>query len=412
MSSSLITNGPGFATVNDNLTRYVAIAGALRNGTTSTRTTESNAEIPVRFAGTFKNLFVLVGVNTTLVTTTITVRKSAADTAITVSYTSGQTGIKEDNTNSVSYANTDEICYKVAVANDVSGTTTISISNFAIQFEPDARGNTITYLAISGGTNFSTTSATSYFVPNGRLGSAIAESDAVYRARLPFTSSNFYTFVSSNARTTDVVLGTRKNSGAGGQTVTYTSGQTGVKEDTTNSDSIASGDDFNYYLTTSTGTGTITLTIICSTITNTTNTFPLVSGYAGYLTVSENTVLYSAIAGDLSTFASDEASIAVYPRFQFRAHYLESLVQQNITTVASTTVKLRKNQADSGLVLTYTAAQTGLKSDTNYVNIIPGLDDINYEVDNNSVIAFETVDFTFISILGTVSEKSNFFLAI
>ena len=87
MSKSLIVNFSNQG-VNDSTTAYFGLTGAF-----SSALTEANAEMPVRDAGNFSNMFSYVTTNTLLVDTVVTLRKSAADTALTVTYTSTQTGV-------------------------------------------------------------------------------------------------------------------------------------------------------------------------------------------------------------------------------------------------------------------------------------------------------------------------------
>ena len=255
MANSLILNTDTIG-ITDATTRFIQLVGSF-----SAQVTEVNAEIPIRDAGTFSNLFVYVSTNTASVTSTITLRKSQVDTSLTVSYTADQTGIKEDTSNSVLFAATDEIDYEVTVPTEV-GTNTITIELIGLQFAPTTTTDSITILGNSGTSTTALNAGTRYLIPSGAISFTIStEANIKYRARFSFTSSDFYTYVSANARITDVVIGTRKNGAAGAQSLTYTSGQTGAKEDTVNTDSLVAGDDFNFIFTTNAGAENITFTI-------------------------------------------------------------------------------------------------------------------------------------------------------
>src|SRR3990172_4977365 len=102
----------GSQAYSDNTTRFNPVGG---NPIGTEGATETHYERPVRDAGTFSNLYCYVSTNTASVTSTVTLRKNLADTALTVSYTSDQTGIKEDNANSVSFVATDEGDIEVTV---------------------------------------------------------------------------------------------------------------------------------------------------------------------------------------------------------------------------------------------------------------------------------------------------------
>lgn len=378
MANSLIvnntSNGTGF---DDAATYYVALTGR-----TSNSTTEANVQMPIRDAGTFSNLFVYVPTNTASVTTTITLRKSLADTAVTVSYTSDQTGIKEDTSNSVAFANTDEGCYEVTVPTEV-GTNTISISAIGIQFAPTTTTNCVSIMGSRPGNNYGVASTTQYGTLPGRgRPSATDESNAEMRIRGSFTMSDFYTYASANARTTTTTFKTRKNSADGGQTVAYTSGQTGAKEDTSGTDSLVAGDDFNYSITTGTGTENIMIDIVSCTAISTANQFIFGNSDPTGAAIAALTTTYTGVTGPL-IFSTTEANSQVYPRFTFTASELGAYVSANTNAVLAFNVTLRDNGADSAVTVSYAAAQTGLKNDSSNTAVITtGADEINYEVDN------------------------------
>src|SRR5574341_1620629 len=243
IASSLPTDG-----VNDNNTQFTSFGGLLRF-----TSTETHMQVPVRDAGTVSNLYSYVPTNTASVTSTVTLRVSLADSALTVSYTADQTGIKEDTANTVTVAATDELAWEVTVPAE-AGTNTITFSIISAQFAPTTATNCISFMVAQFLNSYTTASATNFFTPNGYLSQTSTEAQAKLRIKGTFTATNLYTFISVNSRTTNITWTTRKNGAAGGQSVTYTAGQTGAKEDTSGSDSLVDGDDYNYAITTGTGT--------------------------------------------------------------------------------------------------------------------------------------------------------------
>lgn len=179
---------------------------------------------------------------------------------LAVTYTSLQTGAKENTSDTAVLAATDQVAYYIAAASS-AGSTTITFTAYSVQFDPDTAEDCVSLFGAStdGTYNYSSPSTTTFFLPEGHAATpSTTEANHKYRVRRPFTMSNLFTHVSSNARTTDTTFTTRKNGGAGGQSVTYTSGQTGDKEDSSNSDSLTTGDDFYFAITTGTGSETIT----------------------------------------------------------------------------------------------------------------------------------------------------------
>src|SRR3990172_625891 len=143
MAKSWIVNSGSAATV-DGATNYLSLAGNVNNSSI-----EVDREFPIRDAGTFSKLFVRVSANTTTtVTSTVTLRKSQANTSVVVSIPAGATGIFEDTSNTATFAATDEVAYKVTVP-DEAVARSITISAYGIQFSPDLASDCVSFLACS-----------------------------------------------------------------------------------------------------------------------------------------------------------------------------------------------------------------------------------------------------------------------
>lgn len=399
MSSSLnIARGP--ATVADATTVYPAYSGRM----TSPTTTVANAESPVRDAGTFKNLFTYISSNNASNTSTITLQKSQVNTAVTISVLTTQTGVKEDTSNTVSFANTDEINYVITVPSE-AGSHSIIVEVLACEFVPDTTTNCITLFDSAQPITISTASTTRWLTPSGNYTwSNTTEANAKFRIRTTATASNLYTYVSSNSRTTDTVISTRVNGGAGSQSVTYTSGQTGPKEDTSGTDSLVAGDDFYYQLTTGTGTQNITLEGTSNRMVTTNDDFFLLASENG-VGVNFNVTTYFPAAGYLNT-STTLANTEVYPRFTFTAKELGVLVSSNTIATSNTTIHLMDNGAASSITVSYSASQTGLKNDSvNTASITTGTDEIAYRVVTPNTSG--TITFRWMSILGDTSTTTT-----
>lgn len=378
MASSFYTvdkgSGQGYV---DATTYFVGIISNAMSGFTA----ETSAEHPIRHAGTFRNAYVYVPTNTATVTSTITLRVNQADTALTVSYTADQTGIKEDTTNAVTVAATDEADWEITVPAE-AGTNTLTISTIKCQFTPTTTTDCIGLFGINASPSISAASQTIFVCPTSAAINTTSNVETTFkwRARASFTVSNLYTFVTSNARTTDCVFSTRLNAAAGGQSVTYTSGQTGVKEDTTGTDSLVAGDDFNLQFTTSTGTGAIVFTKFNTITKNTSNIFPLLAGQGSSgSSVAFNVTTYTPVGGALEV-STTEANSQTYNRFPFLAKELGVMVVTNTIATSATTVTVRKNGADTAMTVSYDAAQTGMKLDSVNTVIYNPTDTINYKV--------------------------------
>lgn len=383
--------------INDALTRYFGIVGG------SSPSLEVDAQLQVRQAGTASKLFSYVSTNTASVTSVLTMRKSGADTALTVSYTSDQTGVKEDTSNSVSYANTDEIDYQLVVPSE-AGTNTITFTALSFAFTPTATGDTVSWV---GGTmnnsSFTTDSVTRFNCSGGGRDGVSAwtatEANAQWRVRGTFTVRDLFVNVQSNARTTDTVFRSRKNTADGNLTVTYTSGQTGIKEDTSNTDSVVAGDDHGFSMTTSTGGSAIVVSGLTAHVVSTAREFVVLAqdGATGAV-IAFNTTTYGGVGGYIEAangLGTTEAHSQVLPQFNFTFKELATYVSANTILTSATTCTLRDNGADSALQTSYATLETGWKVDSsNQVAITGGSDEvaIKYATPNTAgSITFRTV---------------------
>lgn len=361
MAKSLLAWG-GSRGHTDNTTWY----GPIVAGNESTFiSSPSSIETPIRFAGVLGKLFSYVSANTASVSSVITLMWGGTATAIAVTYTSDQTGIKE-STGTATVAATDEFSYRVAVPTEV-GTNTLTLNVLSLEFTPNTAANCLTLAAVSSIGSLSVGTTTGYIIPFGKsaVPDTTSEDAQKFRIRETFTASNFYVWVANNTRTTTTTFATRKNGADGNQSVSYTAGQTGAKEDTSNSDSLVAGDDFNYRITNGGGGGTtITTTMICTQLLNTSGYFLLGAGVNnGGVTVNFNVTTYVPIAGSL-TANTTESVYTHYPRMGITAKELVAMVQTNTIATSASVLTVRDNFGDAALTVSYDAGQTGLKNDS------------------------------------------------
>lgn len=405
MSKSLIGTGGSSGTAFDNNTSF----GALVGGGLWSTAAEATRELPVREAGSFSNLYTYSSANAVdEASTTITLRKSAADTTLLVTYTASQTGIKTD-TDSVSYADTDEVSIEVTVGSDPTGAIQFTLNTVYVDFTPTDTAVCITLLGKNASTsNFSTDSTTRYSALAGGWSTndlTTTEADVAIRVSGSFLARNFFIYVTANARTTDTVLGFRKNAGNGNQVVTYTSGQTGVKEDTSNTDSIVANDEIDFYITTSTGGGTITFSTASVHLESSGDQFLLLTNNDALSGVNFNLTRYPSVSGRTYPGVSTEINSQALPVFEFNARNLHAYCSSNSITTSPTTLTVRDNGADSAITVSWDAAQTGLKSDTTNNTDITSGDELGY------ILVTPNTSGTFVlrwtSLMGTTQSASG-----
>jgi len=375
--------------------------------------TEANAEAPFRDAGVISNLYVyVISNNFVSQTCTFAVRKNRAATgspgALSVSIGPGLTGAFEDTTNSATIAATDEVNFQ-SIAPSAAGNKSIIVTAASVQFTADDTSKTIVPLVNGGGISSNDVPVVTRYSPinGGPQFFASTETYQKYPCRMAFTSTDLFVNVSANTLSTSTVIKTRKNGADGGQTVTFTAAQTGQMEDTSGSDSLAVGDDFNYVAEIGGGTA-IFIDTVCTTCTTSNLEFPLMACFwnGGNPTGPAFTLEYP-VAGPLSY--NGEAFIAGVPRFIFGVKLLIALVSVNTMTTGSATLVFRRNTAATSLSLSYSVGQTGLKLDESHVEIVNPGDAIAYQWTNTDAVG-DVVLHTH-GILGTRYTLGSYFLA-
>jgi hypothetical protein len=243
----------GYAPVASSATQYANISGRL-SGITSV---EANTEATIRKAGILKNAFMYVSGNARTTTTTWTLRKNRTDTAIVLSYSGGEIGMKEDTTNTVSVAVDDQVDWKVTTG---SGTETLSFFSLSLDYVTTTGDGFINCnnVGASGDITVSPSVTEYYVVGGGTIEATTTEADAKLKTRQRFMLSGLTVNARTNTITADSTLRLRKNGANANQFVTIGNAATGVFT-STESDIFEATDEMDFQLITG-GTGT-TLTI-------------------------------------------------------------------------------------------------------------------------------------------------------
>lgn len=335
---------------------------------------ETFAKSPCRpYGGTYSKLTVRT-ISSTYSTgsSTFKLRKNGADVNQSVSVPYDSSGTFTDSTNTDSFAAGDEISLSVVTGG--TGAETQVFRFVTLEFDSDT--NTVSQIGGSGGTNFALASVTRYLHFTGLLNNDVTFEQ---RAQLPFRSSatakNFQARITTNARTTATTFDTRKNAVVGNMTFSVGSTQTGLFEDTTNTDSIVSGDLYNARLVTGTGTQTLTVTGVYVSIENTNSVSHL-------LTASNNvsntfaTTYYPIFAGNPITNTSE--SVAQMPLSSSGTlQNMACRVATNSLNGAST-LYVGKNGSDTTITASISGGTTGTVFDiTHTENVTAGSDLIN-----------------------------------
>lgn len=227
-------------TLSRNTTYYRSLQGDAVAGTT---TTEAHAQCRIGTAGTVKNLCVHVGSNNISNNSTVTLRKGAADTALTVSITASTTGFFEDTSNSVSVADGDLLNYSI-VTGVGSGSQSINLNGMAV----DLVTTNNKFLMVSGRMNGASNSVTSHYAISGAILGGTTESDYRFECNRDLTFSKAFCYVSANATTVSSTLKIRDDGVDTAVSISITNGGTGLFEDASNSATVLASHEVNWRL--------------------------------------------------------------------------------------------------------------------------------------------------------------------
>lgn len=245
---------------------------------------------------------------------------------------------------------------------------------------------------------------------NAQTGSVEAEIEVT--ARVPGVFSKLSILVFSNSKTTDSFLRFRKNGGNGNQAVTIPASTTGWFEDSSNTDSVSSGDTF------------------CMALTHG------VSGSA--FTVGACLVTFAANSGDAVTFLGHSRTNVTEPfavtaqagsstRCSFTGYWpantntatfnnsrinspgtignMQCYVRTNARTQPST-LQSRKNDADGNMLITIPATTTGLFEDTSNTDSLDGDDSMGFELTTTTGAGSEALNVSRVGYTFTSTDGS------
>lgn len=392
-------------------TNYIPVFGTTSEDTT----TEANTHITVRVAGTSQFRFLRTFCTSNSVSggsTAIALRKNSGGTAQSVSYAASQTGIKIDTGSAESAGSNAEINYRVVLGD--TGPFVLESITMSHQSGPS---NNFNQRLNARGPSTLTAINDFYSAMNGfYVGGVTLEGPTKFTVGDSFNASKLQVNISANTLgggDTFISFG-RVNGVNGNMSVSYSSGQTGIKEDIINSDSLVATDDFNYLSTLSnTITSVVIEMISCNFLfVGSSSLFPLMASHTSGVSVGSNTTTYCGISGDL-IFNTTETDLEAVSPFNFIAKKLGSHVTVN-SLGATTTVHFRDNRADGNMSISYTTGQTGTKSDNTNTDSVTGStsgsagagDEINYKVVTPGPLDLNSITFAWIG-LGANESLAN-----
>lgn len=323
-------------------------------------TTEANSQIPYRIlaGATASGLAVTVTANTNTGTTTVTLRNNTADVTNTLSISTLSTGLFEDTTHSDSVASGDVLSASITPAGAAG---TVSVSGIRVKLLHLLNANVTEKFIARTSTAYSTASVDRFSVIAGILNAQSTESNCQtpvsLKANGTFTNLHFY--VSSNGRSTTTTVTLRVNAADVNNTVSITSGATGLFEDTSNNDTVSDTDLLDYKITTGTGAGTLQgesagIRLSTTTIAQ----YMHAIGHGGLGGVPANTVIYNALSGGLGTNTTESNFNVMQMGNTLRHYTVNANITANATTGSANIVALKTDSGAANVSLAFTT-QTG-----------------------------------------------------
>ena len=361
--------------------------------------TEANNQIKIRAGGTIQGLGVLSTVAATSYTATL--RINGANAANTVNASGIQT--VSDTTHSDPIAVGDLVC---TTYTSVSGAAVATVV-FAV-FR--ATGNhTALYFGQTNSVVTTTASATR-FCPYSRSGNPSAtEANVQVKLRAAGTIKNASIFVSANATTGTSTYTNRVNGVNGALTIAIGAGLTGLFEDTTHSDTVASGDLLCGQFVTG-ATGGVSYNVFGVHFEAAAATGPAndVFGYASSATLAASgTGTAYLIAGRIAAFGETFQAFPV--GYAVQISNLRIFLSAN-TYAANATFTLRKNLADApNSTVSLTAGVTGWFEDNTHSDLYAATDIVAVQIvgGTSGSITIQTVATTWLDVTPPPFPRTN-----
>jgi len=380
-----------------NTTTYYRLGGAILKNTT-----ETNRQVLFRSAGTLSDLYVRITANGVITTaSTYRTRKNAANGGQSVSVGVGATGEFTDTSGTDTIAAGDKLNYQF-VPGSATGTHTITLLSCIFAATTD----TVTRTVCDNNQIYATASTTWFACLLGNTGAvSTTETNAKQRIRVAGTLKNGCAHVTT-ARATATTVITRKNGADATVSISCTAGATGFFEDTTHSDTVSAGEDWNWAIRTGTGVDNFTANSIVADFVSTNGDGLVGTAHMTTVAYSDNTIRWTQASGNHTSVAT-EVNTKADCRIAGDYSHLGCLVTQNDITTASTLI-LRKNGADSALVCSITGSATGQFEDSTHTVTLVSTDEINLQITAPSVSSAHTVSICNMIMVTHVTANQNY----
>lgn len=355
-------------------TNYFSLGHFFING----GATEAARRVRYFHAGTFSDLYVRLTVNGATTNSTLSVRNTGVNTAMTITIAGGATGEFEESTkHTATIAANDYMSYEWVTGATAAITNTI----LSVVFSPTTTTNTVTR-TIARNTTFTTASSTLYdgLVQNTAV--QTVESNTQFKWKKPGTIKNLYVYAVT-IRATSTTLRTRKNTANGNLSVTITGTAPLEFQDTANSDTIAVDDLENIAIVTGTGTTSGQNNIESLDFISTKGDSVFIAGNPASVAVANSATSYNALSGSIAGTVTTESDAQMKLRIPLAVFSNLSAYILTNGTDANSTIDLRKNAVSANNSITIGGGATGWFHDTTHQDVISSSsDELNYRIVN------------------------------
>ncbi len=377
-----VSSGSGIISANG--TRFTSFGD---NTSGSFGSTESTFQQTLRSAGKSSGLYVRVILNSLSAASTVRTRKNTANGGQSVSIPApagvGATGEFLDTSGTDTIAATDIFNYQI-----VTGSTGTSWNHSVIATNFSATVNTRKRLCClsSGGTTYNTASTTFYNRPSGVMTptATSTESQEQFKFQTGATVRNAFVRVLTNARTNSSTVGSRIDTGGGAAngnlSVSIGSAATGLFEDSSSTDTVNSGDKFDWAITLGTTSNNLVINIIaCDIETTNGSTQNFLSTATGAGTVQNANATRSESIQGIERDTTTESDTQIQISLAAAHSNLTISVTANTVSVNST-LSFRRNSANGNQSVSITASMSGLFTDSTNVDYPLTSDEINTQI--------------------------------
>ena len=334
---------------------YSGIMGDISGGASGT---ESGRETRFRTGGVLSKLTVRVPTNTLNTgSATVQLRVNDANGNEVVTISASSTGVFQDLTDVDGISAGQDVDLKYTNTGSSGSVVGSAITTI---FTP---ASFVTKLGVWYAANTIGASATDYFPAIGTVASTTIEAKAQLKARTAGTWQNLFIKVTANTRADTTTFQTRINGGNGNQTISIGTNATGTFEDTTHTDTIASGNLLDYVLTTGGGAGSLTFYSLGSELANTVQQSEFMYAIPGGFGIALSNTKYFTIMGGSSPSSASETNYQAYNLISLKFSNLRCYISTNSVTSAST-LTFRKNGTNGNESVSITASTTGWFEDS------------------------------------------------